>query len=71
MSDTKKKHGWKTWTAAIAGMLTALGAVGAGIAADPVNFDMIWGGVTGFIAALGLIGVGDKLQKLTDVLKDK
>jgi len=64
-----QKKSWKTWTAAISGMLLALGAIGGGIASNPMNFDMVWGGVAGFITALGLIGVGDKLQKLIDAVK--
>ena len=64
-----EKRSWKTYTAAILGMLAGIVAMGKGIIGDPVNMDMIWGGITGFVASLSILGVGHKLQKLIDAVK--
>jgi len=67
----EENKGWKTVTTAISGMLLSLGAIAGGVASDPMQMPMIWGGVSGFIAALGLLGVGHKLQKLIDAINNK
>lgn len=59
-------NGWKTKTAGIAGILASLAAVVSGIAKDPIDFTMIWGGASGVIASLATLGIGGKFQKLID-----
>lgn len=55
--------GWKTWVAAIGLMLTGLGMIAAGVAADPLNPDQIWEGILLILAGLGMIGIGHKIEK--------
>jgi len=55
--------GWKTWSAAIAGVFTGLGLVVSGFIADPMDIDMVVNGVMAVSASLGLVGIGHKLEK--------
>ncbi len=61
--------GWKSKTAGIAGILGSLAAIATAIAHDPIDFTMIWGGVTGVIASLATLGIAGKLQKLINAIK--
>jgi len=56
-------HGWKTWASGIGTMLTGLGMIGTGLAADPMSFEAIVAGLAMFWAGLGILGIGHKVEK--------
>lgn len=55
--------GWKTWVAAIASMAYGAGGFIGGLHGPDVAVSFITGG-------LALIGIGHKVEKLGDVIKD-
>jgi len=55
--------GWKTWAAGIGTILTGLGAIGAAVAKDGLDFSAIQAGALTVLAGLGVLGIGHKIEK--------
>jgi hypothetical protein len=58
--------GWKLWTGVISGVLTALGLVLHGVAADPINMTEIMAGMAMFSVSFQFLGFGHKQEKAAD-----
>jgi len=57
-------EGWKTWVAMLLGVATGIGMVCTGLLSDPMDFNLIGQGLLVIAAALGIGGVGHKIDKL-------
>jgi len=55
--------GWKTWLGVIGGIGTGVGVIVGGLLSDPIDPDKIWAGLLMISGALGLVGVGHKIEK--------
>jgi hypothetical protein len=55
--------GVKTWLAVIGGICTGIGMIIAGFMADPQDWQMIGMGWGAILTALGLLGIGHKIEK--------
>ena len=62
-------NGKKTLIAGIGGIFTALGYIVAAITTTPVDTGKIIEAVIGLLSSLAVLGVGGKIQKLTDLIR--
>jgi hypothetical protein len=60
--------GWKTKVAGLAAICTGLGLVGSGLAAG--DAERIVAGLITALGGLSVLGLGHKVDKLIDVLKN-
>lgn len=56
--------GWKVWAAALGLAATGLGMVISGLLAEVIDAEKIKEGVLMIIAAVGMIGIGHKIEKV-------
>ena len=56
-------RGWKTWAAAVGAFATGVSMVASGLTADVMDVNQIWAGILTCAGALGLVGIGHKLEK--------
>lgn len=63
--------GWKTWVAGIGGILAGLGVVAAGVVHDGgIDWTAVQNGGAAVLAGFGVLGLGHKLDKNTDAVKE-
>ena len=62
-------QGWKTKVGGAGVILTGLGTVCAGVAADPMSMEVIVTGLTIAFGGLGAMGLGHKADKLKAALE--
>jgi hypothetical protein len=55
--------GWKTWASGIVTFCTGIAMIGEGILSDPVDPNMIYAGFLTCGGALGIVGMGHKIEK--------
>jgi len=55
--------GWKTWASGLSAFCTGLVALIAGAVSDPIDPVKIWAGILACAGALGVVGVGHKVEK--------
>ena len=55
--------GWKTWASGIVTFCTGVVMIGNGLLSDPVDPNQIYAGLLTCGGALGIIGIGHKIEK--------
>lgn len=55
--------GWKTWLAALGMFATGVGLAVSAILSDPIDGQKLTEGITLMAGALGLVGIGHKIEK--------
>ena len=55
--------GWKTWIAAIGAFCAGIAMIVDGLMSDPLDPDKIYKGILACIAAVGMVGIGHKIEK--------
>ena len=55
--------GWKTWASAVGAFCTGVTMIADGLTSDPIDANKIYQGIMMCVGALGIVGIGHKIDK--------
>ena len=55
--------GWKTWISSAISAMAGLIMIGEAIISDPFDPNKLYQGIMAFAAAVGIVGIGHKIEK--------